>query len=57
MCGQNPKGYEFDNNNLITLQEHNKYYQNAYEVNGTKVYAGYMRYVNTRNFWTKFLSA
>ena len=58
MCGQNPKGYEFDNNYLLTLQERNRNYQEPLsEINGIKVYADYMSYVSTKEFWTEFLSA
>lgn len=55
MCGQNPKGYEFDNDYLIKINERNKY--EAITINDNKLYASFEALLNTMAFWNKFLSA
>lgn len=58
MCGQNPKGYEFDRNYLLKINERNKYEPFTFieYVSEPKVYASHDALLATNDFWVNYFS-
>ena len=58
MCGRNPKGYQYDHNFMLTINERNKFEPFTFSeyVGEFKVYASFDALLNTNDFWTAYFS-
>ena len=58
MCGTNPKGYEFDNKFMLTINERNKFQPYGFPeyVSEPKVYSSFNGLMETMDFWTAYFS-
>ena len=58
MCGQNPKGYEFDRNYMLKINERNKHNPFTFVeyVSEPKVYASHDALLATNEFWVNYFS-
>ena len=59
MCGQNPKGYEFDNSFMLKINERNKYMACKWieKVGQPAVYADFDALQETMDFWNTYFES